>query len=333
MPGQITAFDIGECMVKAACFTGGKLKKVMAKELPDNMVSGGEIVSMDAMADFIKEMAKENGISRGAAAVILPGTLVFTRNVTVPAMTDSQLLYNLPFEFKDYLTQEKNKYYFDYAVQDTVKDEEGNVKELQLFVCATLKSTVEEYRAMLRRAGFNLKVAMPEECAYAALTEDYMQRTNAPAGSDYCFVDLGHNGIRMHILQDGNFTTKRSVDLGLRDLEQTISDVRGVDIHMAHAHILSDYNDVLSEDVSAELFNRMAIEIMKAVNFYNYNNRERSLRRIYLCGGGVAVDQIRAAICRVTDLDVHNAEELLPQHDALEAAWLYIKAIGCALQK
>ena len=65
MPGQITAFDIGECMVKAACFTGGKLKKVMAKELPDNMVSGGEIVSMDAMADFIKEMAKENGISRG----------------------------------------------------------------------------------------------------------------------------------------------------------------------------------------------------------------------------------------------------------------------------
>ena len=285
MPGQITAFDIGECMVKAACFTGGKLKKVMAKELPDNMVSGGEIVSMDAMADFIKEMAKENGISRGA------------------------------------------------AVQDTVKDEEGNVKELQLFACATLKSTVEEYRAMLRRAGFNLKVAMPEECAYAALTEDYMQRTNAPAGSDYCFVDLGHNGIRMHILQDGDFTTKRSVDLGLRDLEQTISDVRGVDIHMAHAHILSDYNDVLSEDVSAELFNRMAIEIMKAVNFYNYNNRERSLRRVYLCGGGVAVDQIRAAICRVTDLDVHNAEELLPQHDALEAAWLYIKAIGCALQK
>ena len=250
MPGQITAFDIGECMVKAACLTGGKLKKVMAKELPDNMVSGGEIVSMDAMADFIKEMAKENGISRGAAAVILPGTLVFTRNVTVPAMTDGQLLYNLPFEFKDYLTQEKNKYYFDYAVQDTVKDEEGNVKELQLFVCATLKSTVEEYRAMLRRAGFNLKVAMPEECAYAALTEDYMQRTNAPAGSDYCFVDLGHNGIRMHILQDGDFTTKRSVDLGLRDLEQTISDVRGVDIHMAHAHILSDYNDVLSEEVS-----------------------------------------------------------------------------------
>ena len=76
MPGQITAFDIGECMVKAACLTGGKLKKVMAKELPDNMVSGGEIVSMDAMADFIKEMAKENGISRGAAAVILPGGIV-----------------------------------------------------------------------------------------------------------------------------------------------------------------------------------------------------------------------------------------------------------------
>ena len=57
MPGQITAFDIGECMVKAVCLTGGKLKKVMAKELPDNMVSGVENVSMDPIADFINEMA------------------------------------------------------------------------------------------------------------------------------------------------------------------------------------------------------------------------------------------------------------------------------------
>ena len=72
MPGQITAFDIGECMVKAVCFTGGKLKKVMAKELPDNMVSGGEIVSMDAMADFIKEMAKENGSHSARHAGVHP---------------------------------------------------------------------------------------------------------------------------------------------------------------------------------------------------------------------------------------------------------------------
>ena len=69
MPGQITAFDIGECMVKAACFTGGKLKKVMAKELPDNMVSGGEIVSMDAMADFLRDSAKANGIPLTACAL------------------------------------------------------------------------------------------------------------------------------------------------------------------------------------------------------------------------------------------------------------------------
>ena len=77
MPGQITAFDIGECMVKAVCFTGGKLKKVMAKELPDNMVSGGEIVSMDAMADFLWQLAKENGLPRRAqAAVVLPAALM-----------------------------------------------------------------------------------------------------------------------------------------------------------------------------------------------------------------------------------------------------------------
>lgn len=102
-----SGLPIVRCVEMVAAQARTKELQRMLKKVAED-VSGGEIVSMDAMADFIKEMAKENGISRGAAAVILPGTLVFTRNVTVPAMTDGQLLYNLPFEFKDYLTQEKN---------------------------------------------------------------------------------------------------------------------------------------------------------------------------------------------------------------------------------
>ena len=76
----------------------------------------------------------------------------------------------------------------------------------------------------------------------------------------------------------------------------------------------------------------MAVEIMKAVNFYNYNNREQTLQRIYLCGGGAAVGQIRAAITELTNLDIRPVAELLPDGAALEQPWLYAKAIGCALQ-
>lgn len=74
-------------------------------------------------------------------------------------MTEGQLTYNLPFEFKDYLTQEKSRYYFDYAVQELVRGEDDSVTRMKLFACATLKTTIEDYRSMMNRAGFKLKLA------------------------------------------------------------------------------------------------------------------------------------------------------------------------------
>ena len=91
-----------------------------------------------------------------------PSTEVFTRELVMPAMTEQQLLYNLPYEFRDYLTEEKNKYFFDYSMREVLRDESGQPTEMNLLACATLKGTVESYRTMLRRAGFRLRVLTPQ---------------------------------------------------------------------------------------------------------------------------------------------------------------------------
>ena len=328
MSANLIAFDIGESQAKLVWYVGNSKKKAVCAQLPDNLVSNGEIISMDAMADFLKDIAKQNGIPRGAAAVILPSSLVFTRNVDVPAMTDAQLAYNLPFEFKDYLTQEKSRYFFDYAVQSTEKGDDGAINQMHLFACATLKETVEDYREMFRRAGFKLKYAIPEEAAYAALLDP----NGSTDGSDTCFVDVGYNAIRMLIYRGDVFVTRRTIDLGLRDVVQSLADTRGIDAHMAHEHLLSDYDDALTCDGSLEIYHNMAAEIMKAVNFYNYNNREQTLRCIYLCGGGAAIEPLRNAVAELTGMEMRSAAKLMPNGVAMKEPWLYVKSIGCAEQ-
>lgn len=327
MPNNITSFDIGEAQVKVVTLSGGSVKKAVALELPDNVVSGGTVLSMDALADFLKEKLRASGPIKKDAAVILPDSLAFCRNITVPPMTDAQLNYNLPFEFKDYLNQEKSRYYFDYAVQGTEKDESGETTGLRLFACATLKKTIEDYRAMFYRAGYKLKLALPEEAAFGNLAA--LHAKNAPGDEDLCIVDIGHKGIRMFIYRDGHFRTHRAVDLGLWDLEQQLASERGVDPHMAHTHLLTDYESALTQDSALELFNRMAVEIMKAVNFYNYNNREQSLRSVYLCGGGAAIGPLRETVSRVTDLELKDIGALLPGD--VETPWLFARAAGCGL--
>ena len=326
MAGNLVAFDIGQYQAKLVWYAGKTEKKAVAAPLPDGLAENGEIRSMDAMADFLKKTARENGIPRAAAAVVLPGRLVFTRIVDVPPMTAAQLAYNLPFEFKDYLTQEKGLYVFDYAVQELVRDETGAVTQMKLFACAALKSTIEKYRAMLRRAGFQLKFAMPEESAFAALVS-----ASASAPEDCCVVDLGHTATRMHVLHAGRFVTRRVAEIGVDDVVQALAETRGVDVHMAQEHLLGDYENALHDPAALELYNRMAVEIMKAVNFYHYNNRDTSLEQVYLCGGGAAIAPLCEAIEQVTQLRVHPVQELMAG-SADKTPWLFAKAVGCALQ-
>ena len=179
MTGNIVSFDIGSAQIKLVWCAGGVCKAAVSAPVPDGLVRGGTIVSMDAMADLLRQLAKENNLPRSAqAAVILPAPLVFTRITELPPMTEGQLTYNLPFEFKDYLTQEKIRYYFDYAVQELVRGEDDSVTRMKLFACATLKTTIEDYRSMMNRAGFKLKLALPEDQVDRAeeITREFARR-------------------------------------------------------------------------------------------------------------------------------------------------------------
>lgn len=102
-------FDIGEQLLKIACCSGGKIVGLYEEPLPDHAVSQGRIVSPEAMSQFLKETAKKYKIGKGDCRVILPETQVFLRRITAPRMTISQLKLNLPYEFKDYISKEKEK--------------------------------------------------------------------------------------------------------------------------------------------------------------------------------------------------------------------------------
>lgn len=328
---KLVGFDIGENSVKMVYFSGRDLKKAVSVELPDNMVSGERILSMDAMADFIKSMAKANGIPLSDAGFVLGSDECFTRMVTVPVMTEQQLIYNLPYEFHDFLTEEKKNYFFDYSMQDIINDDNGNPDKMELFACAILKRLVEDYRGMFRRAGLKLKMLTPTESAYSALLRFHATKFDRTE-TDRCIVNLGHHSTNLHIYQDAKFDSRREIDVGGAELDRLIGEHYGVDVHVAHSYKMNNYEDVLSSDYALELYSRVATEIIRAVNFYNYNNRERDLRDIYLCGGGAGIEPLRGTIADMTKLNIHSADDLLPQKCRIGESGLYLRAIACVFE-
>lgn len=95
-----TGVDIGESSIKLAVCEGDAVKKVVVDSLPEGLVVDGRIVSRDAMADFIKSLAKSAGGISKDVALVLPAADNLVRRLTLPAMTEKELKLNLPYEFQ-----------------------------------------------------------------------------------------------------------------------------------------------------------------------------------------------------------------------------------------
>ena len=122
MAKTILGVDIGYDSLKLALVNGKTVRKTAVVPMPKNLIREGRIVSTETMGELIRRTMREHGIRSSQAAIALPNETVFIRSVTMPLMTIDQLNYNLPFEFRDYITDELKDYYYDYAVVSTSEE-------------------------------------------------------------------------------------------------------------------------------------------------------------------------------------------------------------------
>lgn len=336
--------DIGTGALKMALCDENGVRRLAVENLPENLVKAGEIVSYEAMADFIKESLRKHRIAARGCAMILPTGLAFLRRLTMPVMDVEQLRFNLPYEFRDYVTAGKDQYFYDYAVNEIRQgDEEGGTGTMDLLAAAVGKQTVADYRNMCRRAGLRLRVAAPVECAYGNLIRVYGQEKPELAGQEYCVLDMGHAATRLHIYTGSRFEATRVVEIGGATVDSAIASAMSVDEHIARTYKEANHQGAQELDAPRSVYTNIAIEVMKAVNFYGFNNRESDLQHIYYCGGGAKLELLRQAIAdagelrrqtQTTGLTLHTIEELLPpmDHDDQADASLCAAAVGITMQ-
>ena len=126
----ILGIDIGYDRLKLALVTGKRVGKTASAEMPEGLMKEGRITSRETMADLIRQTMRSNNIRANQAAFVLPNESAYVKNVKMPLMTVDQLVYNLPFEFNDYISGEIRDYVFDYAVlPKDEKEEEAEEKK------------------------------------------------------------------------------------------------------------------------------------------------------------------------------------------------------------
>lgn len=298
-------FDIGSSSMKVAVLRGEGLR-VEEVRLPENMVDGaGNITLPHAFIQFLKQMKKELSLPGGPAALILPPNQVICRLVTMPRMTTQQLMMNLPYEFTDFIQGVPDQYFCDYAL---CSPGEGESEEqgVPMMAAAAAKQTLAEYVQMFSRAGIHLKSILPQEMALINLVKERRE-----GAEEFCFVDLGHQSTRITVVWRDRIQATRSIALGGRNLDLVVADSLGVDAFLANTYKASNYQNVLSSDAVTDVCERVAVEILKVINFYQFTYRSSSLEGIYLVGGGAALPCLRKAIEDTVGLSLLPPDRLI----------------------
>ncbi|MCI2057276.1 MAG: pilus assembly protein PilM [Oscillibacter sp.] len=332
MANTYLGLDIGASAVKLAVVRDGRVQKLRTAPLPDHLMTAGGVTSPDALADELRALLHREHITVKKAALALPPEDAFIRRVTVPYMTTEQLLVNLPYEFHDYIQKDKDLYFYDYAVDAVKRNESGEPKELELTACAALKESIAEWRGVLRKVGVKLTAAMPEYLTYRSLIAAYETAHKDDHPAEYCIADLGHSAIRVHMYRGSNYETSRVIECGGASIDALIADTVSVDPHVAADYKLANYAGTQEIPACRDLYAKIAVEILRAINFYGFNTPDSDLQDIYFCGGLAKVTALMETITASLELKVHNISQLLPlPEDAGDLAVICPAAIGAAM--
>jgi len=293
-------------------YQGGKKAKILVSRLPENLVDGSEIISPEFLAQFLKKMKKEGGFSGKRCALILPEYSTYFRSLEMPPISEKQLRLNLPYEFRDFVGNESINYNYDYAVEDYVKDEDGKVIAVSLFAAAASKKTIKEYEDLLYRAGFRLKVALPREMALLKLVRRAIEREGY-GDRTFVIIDIGFSNTRVYILQGGELKATKTIEMGCRDVDSVIADYYNIDVYLAASYRETDHEGILESDVCREVYNRISLEVMKAINFYKYENQQSEFEDCFICGGCSDTETLVNNMLAYVRLSRANLDLILPE--------------------
>ena len=301
MGPKIIGVEFGSETLKLSVCSGKKVLYMAVERFPEGLVTDGRVSAPATMIQFVKQMCAEHKIGRGPCALVINSQNTIARKLQMPVMGEAELKLNLPFEFRDFVGKDANKYEYDYAMVQ-VKD-----NLMDVYAAAVRKDLLEEYGNILRKAGLTLKAAMPEEMAWLNIVR---AAENKP--KQLCIVDIGAAHTRVNIFANDQYVMGKDIDIGGRRFDDAIAAAEKVEQLVARLHKEENVNNVTTLPGCADLYAQLSVEIMRIINFYCSSTPDgNDLQDIYFCGGCSSIDALRTAIIKRTNFTTHHIRRLL----------------------
>ena len=325
---NILGVEIGNKTLKLVEVKKGSISNFAVVDLPDNAVINGELIAFEEMSNILREAFRKNRFSCKQCALILPDNDVYLRRMTMPVMNEKQLMVNIPYEFKDVISNDKDKYFYDYSMIRHIKDDEGVVKEMELLGAVVSKELIEKYEEMFKKAGLRLVKAEPRETALGSLANAL---NSSDEKKDFAILDLGYKSSKVDIFKEGVYEVTRTVDYGVEEIIKVAADIMDIDEHLAASYLEMNKNNIQGHDRCIDIYSSIAIEVMRVMNYYAFENPNSNLDTLYYCGGGANIARFIEEVKTTNSLEIEPLS-LLGKDIPEEAIMRASSALGACFE-
>ena len=322
MAGAKIGFDIGSNALKIAVVSGSSIVTQEAR-LPENLVADdGSIKLPHAFSEFLRTTRKELSIPRGTVILSLPPSRSICRFVTMPEMPRDQIAINLPYEFADYVQGAPDDYVCDYAICARMEGDSND--EIPMMAAALSRKVSVEYVQIFADAGLKLKAIIPPEISLINLVRDASK-----AEKEFFFIDFGQQATRITVVCKDRIYASRQIPIGGKDIDEAIASTVGVESYLANTYKRNNYQDIQADTVVTSLCDRIAVEVLKVINFYQFSNRGSAMDCVYMLGGGSLLPYMEESLGKAIEMGTLHVLDILPSAGGLSDVCGF--ALGAAM--
>jgi len=254
---------------------------------------------MAALAQIIKKLHAETGVSSRDVAIALPEPQVFTRTIKFPMLTDAEVASAVKWEAEQYIPIPINEAIIQHTI--LLRNEKATPPEVLVLLVAAPRTVVEKYTKVVTMAGLT---PIAVETELIALT-----RALAPPGRTVLLVDLGAGSTDIAIARDTLLSFSRSIPIAGEAFTRAVSQGLGITVPQAEEYKKTyglEASQLEGKVKSAldPVVRLVVDEIKKAISYYQTEEKGEAPGAMIISGGSSGMPEIITTLTSLLGIEV-----------------------------
>ncbi len=346
---NLIGLDIGVSGIKAVEISGGESPRLLAyNRLPlpwDTFTNEGELQQREVVVAGIKKLFSSKIFSSKQVAVGLSGNSIITKKISVPKVSENDLADQLYWEAEQFIPFAINEVNLDFAILgDTPTPSDGTQaqKMMDVLLVAARKEYVQNILSLVAEAGLECTILDVQAFAMGNIFEFNHPGPKSPTSQTACLIDFGAGTTKLAFVEGDKTTFTRDLRTSGKACTLRIGEALGVAPAEAEKAKLTRAQEPAIQDLLQEFCFNTTEEVSRTIDFYLSQSFERSIEKIYICGGAAQTaglyealsDRMSAPVVQLNPLqNIAGSGKKISAQAVKEIGTLGSIALGLSLRK